>query len=133
LTAAALAGGMALVSPSAAPSPTDATTEFFRRLEEHGHEPALERTTGVLRFDISNGGKRPTRWAVEISRGDLIVSHKNTKADCVVKADHGLFDGIARGEVNPVAALLRGAMTVEGDLRLLIGFQRLFPDPPRAS
>jgi hypothetical protein len=124
---------MTVVSPSAAPSTTDATTEFFRGLVERGHEPALEGTTGVLRFDISDGGKRPTRWSVGIRRGDVTVSHRNAKADCVIKADHALFDGVVRGEVNPVAALLRGAMSAEGDLRLLIGFQRLFPDAPRSS
>jgi putative sterol carrier protein len=123
---------MALVSPSSAPSATDATTEFFHGLQQRGHEPALERTTGTLRFDLSDGGKRPTRWAVDIRRGDLSISHRNARADCVLKADHALFDGIVRGEVNPVAALLRGAMSAEGDLRLLIGFQRLFPDPPRS-
>ena len=124
---------MALVRPSAAPRVTDATTEFFRGLQERGHEPALEKTTGTLRFDISDGGTRPTRWAVDIRRGDLSISHRNAKADCVLKADHALFDGVVRGEINPIAALLRGAMSAEGDLRLLIGFQRLFPDPPKPS
>jgi putative sterol carrier protein len=112
---------------------TDATAEFFQGLEARGHEPALEKSTGTLRFDISNGGKRRTRWSVAIKRGDVTVSHRNTKADCVVRADHALFDGIARGEINTIAAVLRGAMDVEGDLRLLIGFRRLFPDPPRSS
>jgi len=112
---------------------TDATTEFFQGLEARGHEPALEKANGTLRFDISNGGKRPTRWAVEVRRGDLTISHKNAKADCVVRADRALFDGIARGEVNPIAAVLRGAIDAEGDLRLLVSFQRLFPNPPRSS
>jgi putative sterol carrier protein len=133
LTPSQSAGGMALVSPSTAPSVTDATTEFFRGLQQRGHEPALEKTTGTLRFDLSDGGKRPTRWAVDIRRGDLSISHRNAKADCVLKADHALFDGVVRGEINPIAALLRGAMSAEGDMRLLIGFQRLFADPPRPS
>jgi putative sterol carrier protein len=112
---------------------TDATTEFFSGLAERGHEPALEKADGILRFDISNGGKPPTRWAVEIRRGDVTVSHRNARADCVVKGDQALFDGIARGEVNPIAALLRGALAAEGDLRLLILLMRLLPDPPRSS
>jgi putative sterol carrier protein len=112
---------------------TDATTEFFQGLEARGHESALEKATGTLRFDISDGGERPTRWSVAIERGDVTVSHRNTKADCVVRADHALFDGIARGEVNPIAAVLRGAIAAEGDLGLLVSFQRLFPSPPRSS
>jgi hypothetical protein len=105
LTARVAACGMTVFSPSAAPGMTDATTEFFR-----GLKPALEKANGILRFDVSDGGNRPTRWSVEIRRGHITVSHRNAKADCIVRADHALFDGIARGEVNPVAALLRGAM-----------------------
>ena len=73
---------------------TDATTEFFHELEARGHEPLLEKATGTLRFDLTNG-KRTTRWLVEIENGDVAVSHRNVKADCVVRADKALFDGIA--------------------------------------
>ena len=38
----------------------------------------------------------------------------------------------AKSEVNAMAALLRGAMGVEGDVELLVLFQRLFPGPPRS-
>ena len=55
------------------------------------------------------------------------MSHKNAKADCVVRADSSVFDGIASGEMNPVAALLRGAIAVEGDPELLILLRRLVP------
>jgi putative sterol carrier protein len=112
---------------------TDATTEFFSGLGERGHEPALEKANGILRFDVSNGKKRPTRWTLEIERGDLRVSHRNAKADCVVKTDHALADGIVRGEINPVAALLRGAIAAEGDIRLFVLFMRVLPSPPRSS
>jgi putative sterol carrier protein len=112
---------------------TDATTEFFSGLEERGHEPALEKASGILRFDVSDGKKRPTRWTVELERGNLHVSHRNAKADCVIRADHALFDGIARGEVNPIAAVLRGAIAAEGDVRLFVLFMRVLPSPPRSS
>ena len=39
---------------------TDATTEFFQELAERGHEPALEKATGTLRFDLSDGGGAPS-------------------------------------------------------------------------
>ena len=38
-------------------------------------------------------------------------------------------DRIAGGEVNAMAAILRGAITVEGDPALLLMFQRLLPGP----
>jgi putative sterol carrier protein len=58
------------------------------------------------------------------------VSDENVEADCVVRADRSLFDAIASGEENMMAAGLRGALTFEGDAHLLLAFQRLFPGPP---
>jgi hypothetical protein len=34
----------------------DATTKFLQELAERGYEPALEKVTGTLRFDIRDGG-----------------------------------------------------------------------------
>ena len=65
-------------------------------------------------------------------KGDLAVSRQNLRADCVVSADKALFDEIASGETNVMAALLRGALRVEGDIQLLALFQRLFPGPSRS-
>jgi putative sterol carrier protein len=110
----------------------DPTTEFFQELEGRDHEPGLEKVTGTLRFDLVNG-KRTARWLVEIEKGKIDVSHKNTKADCVVRADKKTFDGIASGEVNAFAATLRGLIDIEGNPELLVFFQRLFPAPPRSG
>jgi putative sterol carrier protein len=110
----------------------DPTTEFFRELERRGHEPVLENVTGTLRFDLMNG-KRTARWLVAIRKGEIDVSHRNTKADCVVRADQAIFDGIAAGEVNAFAAALRGQIDIEGNTELLVRFQRLFPGPPRSA
>jgi putative sterol carrier protein len=110
----------------------DPTMEFFRELEARGHEPRLENVTGTLRFDLRNG-KRTARWLVAIEKGEIDVSHKNAKADCVVRADKALFDGVASGEVNAFAATLRGLIDIEGAPELLVLFQRLFPGPPRSG
>jgi putative sterol carrier protein len=110
---------------------TDATTEFFEQLAERGHEPLLEKVTGTLRFDL--GSRRKTdRWLVATVKGDVTVSHDDAPADCVVEMDKALFDGIASGRQNALASLLRGAVGVEGDLELLMLFDRLFPGPPDA-
>jgi putative sterol carrier protein len=109
---------------------TDVATEFFDKLEARGHEPVLEKSTGTVRFDIKDG-KRTARWLIRIEKGDLAVSRRNAKADCVVRMDKALFDSMATGRANPTAALLRGDMAVEGDVGLLTSLQRLFPGPPR--
>jgi putative sterol carrier protein len=109
----------------------DATTEFFQGLADRGHEPGLAKATGTLRFDLRDRGARAERWLITIEKGDVAVSHKNAKADCVVRADRALFDDIASGESNAMAAFLRGAVEIDGDRGLLLAFQRAFPGPPR--
>jgi putative sterol carrier protein len=111
---------------------TDATAEFFGALVERGHEPLLEKATGTVRFDLKDG-RKTNRWLVTIVKGDFAVSRQNLRADCIVTADKSLFDGIASGKTNATAALLRGAMGVEGDIQLLVLFQRLLPGPSRSS
>jgi putative sterol carrier protein len=106
---------------------TDATAEFFADLASRGHEPALRKATGTIRFDLT--GERTTRWLVSIAKGDVAVSRKSGRADCVVRVDRELFQNIASGEANAMAAVLRGAIEAEGDLGLLLSFQRVFPGP----
>ena len=50
-------------------------------------------------------------------------------ADCVITANKADFDLVASGRSNPMAAALRGAITLDGNPRLLIRVQRLFPAP----
>ncbi len=110
---------------------TDATAEFFDELSRRGHEPLLEKASGTLRIDVVDG-KRTDRWLVTVEKGDVGVSRRNMRADCVIRTDRALFDGLASGKVNMMAAVLRGALGVEGDVGLLVLFQRLFPGPPKS-
>jgi len=105
------------------------TGEFFEGLAERGHEPLLEKATGSIRFDLANG-KKAQRWLVAIDKGDVAVSHKSTAPDCTLRSTEELFDDIVLGKENAMAAVLRGAVTVDGDPELLVLFQRLFPGPP---
>jgi putative sterol carrier protein len=107
----------------------DTTTEFFESLSRREHEPLLEQTVGTIRFDLARKGD-VDRWFVAVDKGDLAVSHQRRRADCTVRAAKQLFDRVASGEVNAIAAVLRGAVKVEGDAELLTLFQRLFPGPP---
>jgi putative sterol carrier protein len=109
---------------------TDAgpTESFFRELDERGRDPLLHGARGTVRFDLVDGGS-VRRWYVAIDRGAVSVSHRAAKADAVVRLDRALFDRLATGRSNATAAVLRGSIVAEGDLGLLLSFQRLFPGP----
>jgi putative sterol carrier protein len=116
---------------------TEPTREFFARLAEQ-HQPALESMTGVVRFDIEDG-ERTEHWHLQIRKGDVTVSHEGSDADCVLSADIATLDAILAGRMNAMAAVLRGALKVEGKVVLLTALQRLFPgscetpDKPQAG
>jgi putative sterol carrier protein len=103
------------------------TARLFNSLRDRGHEPLLEHASGTLCFEL--GDQPDDRWFVSVDNGDVSVSHENGAADCTVHASTQLFDELAAGRANATAAMLRGAVTVEGDPELLVLFQRLFPGP----
>lgn len=104
----------------------DPTAAFFEDLKQRGHEPLLTRKHGSVRIEVTKG-RTTQRWLVEYDDGELSVSQRNRTADTTLRADKKVFDQVAAGETNAMAALLRGAMSAEGDLNVLIVFQRLFP------
>ena len=112
-------------------SPTDPTARFFADLAQRGSEPLLNKATGSMRFDIASG-RRTRRWLVSVDKGALSVTDGGgAAATCVISADKAVFDKIAAGRLNAVAAVLRGDVSVAGDWRLLVRLQRLFPSPPK--
>jgi len=104
----------------------DAIDAFFADISTRGQIPVLGTMEGRLRFDVS-GTRGVEYWYVTLHNGEASVSHKNTKADVVVRIAQDLFGEIVEGRKNAMAALLRGAMEAEGDFRILIAFGRLFP------
>jgi hypothetical protein len=116
------------------PLMSDATVAFFEELRARGHEPRLRNVTGTVRFDITQDGSTKLWW-LAIDKGDLRVftgeaGTDSTDPDCVIKTRRSVFDGIATGQVNAVAAMLRGDVIVAGDPELLVAIQPLFPPPP---
>ena len=106
----------------------DSTADFFADLGGREHEPLLAKVTGTARFDVVDG-RRTERWLVTIDEGEIGVSRGNAASDSVVRADKASFDRVVAGELNFMAAVLRGAVAVQGDPRLLVLLQRLFPRP----
>ncbi|HET8968419.1 MAG TPA: SCP2 sterol-binding domain-containing protein [Gaiellaceae bacterium] len=110
--------------------PIDPTERFFAELATRAHEPLLRKASGSMRFDVVDG-RKTQRWLVAVERGDMTVRPGGGDAACIVRADKAVFDKVAAGRLNAVAAVLRGDLQVEGDWRLLVRMQRLFPGPRR--
>jgi putative sterol carrier protein len=92
----------------------------------------LESMTGTVRFDIADG-ERTEHWYLRIRKGDVAITHEDGEADCVLSSDIGTFDEILSGRMNAMAAVLRGAVRMEGKVVLITALQRLFPgksEPP---
>lgn len=109
---------------------TSDAVAFFEELGSRGHEPMLAKARGTARFEIVEGA-RTLRWLVAVDKGELRVSRRSAAADCVLRVDKRVFDRAVTGELNFMAAVLRGEVAVRGDPRLLVLLQRLFPRPSR--
>ena len=107
---------------------TDAAGELFERLGAAEQMPLLKGASGTMLLELT-GAPRTERWRITVDRGEVRVAKGPGPADCVLRADRKLFARMAAGKVNAFAAVLRGAVTVEGDPRLLVLFQRLLPGP----
>jgi putative sterol carrier protein len=122
---------MPVASKTKRKSAQDPTRAFFDDLAAREHEPLLQGASGTVRFDLVDG-RRVEHWYVSIDNGDVTVSHELAAADTVLRTERSVFDRIASGRMNALAAVLRGELLPDGDLSLLMGFQRLFPGPPRS-
>lgn len=114
---------------------------FFAELSRREHEVRLEDLSGTVQIEIQRDGPAAPaegegagtpleHWLLRLDRGNIGIARDRQPADCVVRTGERLFGQLARGEENTLAALLRGAMTVEGDLYLMLSFERLLPSPP---
>ena len=101
------------------------TTEFFEQLAERGHEPLLEKVTGTLRFDLKDNGRLRAGWSR--SRRATSPSRARTPRRTASSAPtrHSSTRSSA-AKTNPFAAMLRGAVGIEGDSELIVLFQRVF-------
>ena len=103
--------------------------EFFERLTQDGRDRLPGRADGSLRIDLTSG-TTTERWFITMHGGDVSVSHRNAKADSVIRTSRDQFEGMIAGTVNAMSAALRGVVSLEGDPTLLVQFQRALPGPP---
>lgn len=106
--------------------------EFFERLSAGGPGTLPPRASGSLRVDLGSGTSTE-RWYVTIGKDAVSVSHRNAKADAVIRTSKDVFEGIVTGRMNAMTGALRGVVSLEGDPTLLVLFQRALPGPPQPA
>ena len=109
---------------------TETITTF---LDELGGspQPLLSHVTGTIRLDVDNGGGT-RHWLLDIRQGTVDVSKAgaSTEADATMHTHRSVFERLITGEANAVASTLRGQLAMDGDITLLVAFQRIMPGPP---
>jgi hypothetical protein len=105
----------------------DVVSRFFLNL--NGFRQVIPGTiSGTIRFDLLEG-KRAEHWLTTFDKGTVSTVESNEEADCVVRSDRATFGAIIEGRMNMMAALLRGAINVEGRSLLLGVFRKLLATP----
>ena len=82
--------------------------------------------SGVVRLDVDDAG-RTDHWYLTLAKGTVTVARRGGEPDAVVRGDAATFVAVLSGEANMMAAILRGALEVEGRMLLLVVLQRFSP------
>jgi hypothetical protein len=107
------------------------TADFFNEIGRRRTGDVPTKFHGTIRFDLLRDG-RTEHWYLAIDEGTVTVSREHSEATSTIQTDEELFDLMVTGRRGVKAALLRGALTVEGDISLLTAFRDLLPGPPVA-
>ena len=113
---------------SRAATTSDVILDFFESIAgEHAELPKT--ISGTLRFELKDGN-RCEYWRVTINKGVASSARSKAPADCVVHTDKATLEAIIQGRANPMAALLRGAIRIEGQSLLMAYFRGLLSHQP---
>jgi putative sterol carrier protein len=107
----------------------DELEEFTEQLGYRGHLKLLERQSGAVLIELEDDG-RTERWYVNVKRGDVSLSKSLPEGvsapDCVLRTKASTFKAVRTGELNLMAAVLRGLLSIEGNVALVVALQGLF-------
>jgi hypothetical protein len=121
----------------------DPISDFFAGLAEPGHLATFEHEVGTVRFDVPDAittadaddakHRDVEHWHVTVDDGDLTVTREPQPAEAVVRVARPYLELMVTGQLNALAAMLRGLLTVDGSIAALMMFQRCLPGPPGST
>jgi putative sterol carrier protein len=106
-------------------SPENARIQaLFQLLGKTQASSLMRETQGTLEFDLAEAG----HWQMKMDRGAVSVTEGTPeRPDCVLATDPEEFVRIVRGDDNIVAAMLRGAIQLSGNLTVAMSLRRVLP------
>ena len=99
----------------------DPISEFFEGLAAPGCLDTFAGQSATVRFDVRDDRA--------LQHCDVAVSQSSDEAEATVMVDRPHLEAMVTGRLNAQAALLRGLLTCEGSMAMLIMFQRCLPGP----
>ncbi|MEU4570456.1 glycogen debranching N-terminal domain-containing protein [Micromonospora sp. NPDC023956] len=105
----------------------DRIDRFFAGLAESAPGRLPPAPHGSIRFDVVDVDGEATVWFAHVRAGQVRVDRAGGRVDCVVEIRPEMFVRLLDGKDHVVAMLLRGVLSVEGDLSLLLTFRCLLP------
>jgi SCP-2 sterol transfer family len=116
----------------------DPINDFFAGLAAPGHLATFEHEAGTVRFDVPDAIDSADitdveHWHVTVDDGDVSVTRKQLPAEAAARIARPNLELIVTGRLNAMAALLRGMLSVEGNVATLMMFQRCLPGPPGST
>ncbi len=103
--------------------------EVFDLLPRYFRPEKARDVRAVVQFHIT--GPQGGDWVVQVDQGVLTVTRgvHPGPADLTVTVSDAHYWALLRGEMDPVAAYMRGRLRIQGDLKLAYRLQDLFRMP----
>ena len=97
---------------------------FFHRVAVHAAKALPEDVQVTFQLDGEGGG---TWTVVRTMSGVEILPRAGTWADSLLRCNVARFVDLITGEIDPEQAFAEGALSIEGDLGLLLRLQQALP------
>lgn len=107
----------------------EATERFFASLPARAPDVIVGPIDGTLQINLT-AEDRTEHWHLVLQERHVEVRRAQLPADAVWESSLELFDRLATGRAQALAAMLRNDTTLRGDLLLFLTFRAFFPTPP---
>ncbi|MGD9030267.1 MAG: SCP2 sterol-binding domain-containing protein [Anaerolineae bacterium] len=99
--------------------------EALRAMTESVGADKLKGMDATILFDVS--GAQGGRWTITIQDGQAHIEEGSTgSATLTVQAASKDLLAMFKGQLNPMAAFMRGRLKVKGDMSMAMQLQKLF-------